>query len=72
MFAHMRFRYGNVTTRLSAEGVRISSGEYGTCDHAYGLPAATAANVAQSSLTSRWCSSIVRPASARSAVSKIG
>src|SRR5918994_190289 len=72
MLAHIRLRYGKVTIRLSADGVRISSAENGTLDQAYGLPEATAANVAHSSLTSRWCSSTVRSAWLRSAVSKRG
>ena len=72
MLAHMRFGYGKTTMRLSGVTVRISSGEYAVRDHASGLSAATAANVAHSSLTCRWCSSTLRPASARSAVSNSG
>ena len=58
--------------RLSGVTVRISSAVYGVRDHAFGFSAATAANDAQSSLTCAWCSSIERPAAARSAVSNNG
>ena len=72
MLAHMRFGYGKHTMRLSGATVRISSAEYAVRDHAFGLPAATAENRAHSSLTWHWCSSTLRPAACRSAVSKSG
>ena len=58
--------------RLLGVTVVISSGDFASRIHAYSLPAATWLRSDQSLPRCRWCSSTVRPAAARSAVSNIG
>ena len=68
----MYFGYGKPIIRLAGDTVRISSADFGSRIHALGLAAATALNLAHSSLILTWCSSTDSPAAARIAVSNIG
>ncbi len=66
------FVYGKPIIRLRSVGVRISSAVIAVRSHACGLFAATSEKRDHSSLATTCCSSTVRPAAARMAVSNIG
>ncbi len=72
LFEFMYFGYGNPIIRLLAVTVVISSGDFASRIQAYSLPAATWLRSDHSAPRCCWCSSTVRPAAARRAVSNIG
>ena len=72
LFEFMYFGYGSPIMRFDGPGVRISTADFCSWIHAYGLAAATVEKPAQSSLTRTWCSSTLSPAAARNAVSNMG
>ena len=72
LFEFISFGYGNPIIRLSFVTVVISAGVRASRIHAFGLPAATWLRSDHNRPRCSRCSSMLRPAAARIAVSNIG